>query len=157
MRCAFRLDWWGGQFTLLLIATREVLGVEQRRDAGATWQRVICPAGINSSFRQEGIGPPTGMRPTQVQDGITHTRRKSAERSGGGATHLGAEAGAPLVLTQASLFAHRPDRATQRSRNPWVGLSGGCPFGDVQPLLEGGRLSAPYHRASNRTASSLIR
>src|SRR6266699_2025511 len=75
----------------------------------------------------------------------------------GGAAHVRAEAGAPLVLTTAAPFAHRPDRATERRRNLWVGLSGGCPFGDFQPLLEGGRLSAPYQRASNRTASSAIR
>jgi hypothetical protein len=52
MGCAFRLDRWGGQFTLLLLAPRELLGVEQCRDAGATWQGVLCPAEINSSFRQ---------------------------------------------------------------------------------------------------------
>src|SRR6266568_5065485 len=96
------------------------------------------------------------MRPAQVQDGITHARRKSAERSAGGAAQLGVEAGAPLVLTQASPFARRPDRATQRRRNLWIGLSGGGSFGDVQPLLKGGCLSVPYHRASNRTASSSI-
>ena len=97
------------------------------------------------------------MRAAQVQDGIAHSRRKSAQRSAGGAAHLGVEAGAPLVLTSAAPFAHRPDRAIQHRRNLWVGLSGCCPFGDVQPLLKGGRLSVPYHRASNRTASSSIR
>ncbi len=157
MRCAFRLDRWDGQWTQLLIAARKFLGVEQRRDAGATWQEVICPAEINAEFRQQGSRPPTGMRSTQVQDGIMHFPGKSAQRSGGGATHLGVEAGAPVMLTQASPFAHRPDRATERSRNLWVGLSNSGSFSDVQPLLKGSRLSAPYHRASNRTASSSIR
>ena len=94
------------------------------------------------------------MRPTHVQDGIAHSRWKSTEWSGGGAAYVRAKAGASLVLTSAAPFAHRPDRATQRSRNLWVRLSGGGPFGDVQPLWEGGHLSVPYYRASNRTASS---
>jgi hypothetical protein len=119
---------------MLLIAPRKFLGVEQRRDAGATGQGVICPAEINSEFRQQGRRPPTGMRPAQVQAGITHSHRKSAERSAGGATHLGVEAGAPLVLPTAAPFAHRPDRATRCRRNRWDGLSGGGSFGDVQPL-----------------------
>src|SRR5438132_257130 len=97
------------------------------------------------------------MRPAQVQDGITHTRWKSAERSASGAAHVRAEADAPLVLPSAPPFAHLPDRATKRRRNLWVGLSGGCPFADFQPLLESGRLSVPYHTASNHTASSTIR
>ena len=37
MGCPLPLDRWGRQFTLLLLATREFLGGEQRRDAGATW------------------------------------------------------------------------------------------------------------------------
>ena len=48
MRCALWLDWRRGQVTMLLIATRQFLSVEQCRDAGATWQGVIFPAGIHS-------------------------------------------------------------------------------------------------------------
>ena len=109
MRCALRLDRWVRQFTTLLIAARQLRGFEQRRDAGATWQGVICPAGINSEFSQQGIGPPPWMCLAQVQDGIAHSCRKSAERSGSGTAHVGVEAGTPLVLTTAAPFAYRPD------------------------------------------------
>ncbi len=47
MGCAFRLDQWSGQVTMLLIATREFLGAQQRCDEGTAGQGVICPAGIN--------------------------------------------------------------------------------------------------------------
>src|SRR5437899_458456 len=146
MGCALRLDRWGGQLTVLLIATRQFLRVEQRRNAGATWQGLIFPASIHSQFRQQGIGPPTGMCPAQVQDGITHFRRQSAQWSAAGPTHLRVEASTPLVLPTAAPLAHGPDRATQRRRNLWVRLSSGGSLGDVQPLLKGGRLSVPYHR-----------
>ena len=44
---ALRLHRWGGQFTVLLIAAREFLGAQQRRDAGTAGQGVLGPAGIN--------------------------------------------------------------------------------------------------------------
>jgi hypothetical protein len=131
MGCALRLDGRGGQFAMLLIATRQLLGVEQCRDAGATWQGLIFPAGIHSQFRQQGSRPPPWMCPTQVQDGITHFRRPSAQRSAAGAAHVRVEARTPLVLPTAAPCAYRPDRATERSCNLWVGLSSGGPFGDV--------------------------
>src|SRR5947207_8942449 len=109
MRCALRMHRWAGQLTVFLIATRELLGFEQRRKAGAAGQRVIYPAGINSSFSQQGIRPPTWVRPAQVQDGIMHSRWKSTQWSGNGAAYVRAEADAPLMETTAPPCVHRPD------------------------------------------------
>ena len=41
MWCAFRLDRWTGQITVFLIATRELLGFEQRRNSRAAGQGVM--------------------------------------------------------------------------------------------------------------------
>ena len=109
MGCAFRLDRWDGQFTVLLIGAREFLGVEQRCDAGATWQGAIGPAGIKTEFRQQSSRPPAWMRPAHLHDGIAHARRKRAQRSSSGAAHLGVETAAPLMVPTAAPFAHRPD------------------------------------------------
>src|SRR5260370_14745459 len=98
MGCAFRLDRWGRQFTVLLRAPREVLSFEQRRDARATWQRVIGPAEINAPFRKERSRPPAWMCPTHLHDGLAHARRHRAQWSRGGPAHVRAEAGAPLML-----------------------------------------------------------
>jgi len=85
MRCAFRLDRWEGQFTVLLIGAREFLGLEQRRDARATWRGVIGPARINPQLHKQRIRPPARMRPAHLHDGITHACRKRAQRSPRGA------------------------------------------------------------------------
>src|SRR6266700_8282619 len=104
MGCTLRLDRWAGHFTVLLIAAREFLGAQQCCNAGATWQGVIGPVGINSEFRQQSIWPPTGMRAAQVQDGIAHARCHRTQRSGDGTTHVRAEAGASVVLPTATPF-----------------------------------------------------
>ena len=101
MWCALRLDHWGGQFTVLLIAARQFLGLEQGCNAGATGQGVICPAPINAEFSQQGSRPPAWMRPAHLQDGLTHSHRKRAQWSGGRAAQLRAETGSPLLLTPA--------------------------------------------------------
>ncbi len=138
---ALRLHRWGGQWTQLLRAAREFLGAKPRRNAGATWQGVICEAWIYAEFRQQGSGPPTWMRPAHLQDGLTHSRRKRAERSGSGAAHAGAETSAPLVLSTAAPCAHCPDRATQRRRNLGIGLSSRsgkvvvCPRRSIEPPI----------------------
>ncbi len=80
MRCALRMHRWAGQLTVFLIATRELLGFEQRRKAGAAGQRVIYPAGINSSFSQQGIRPPTWVRPAQLQSLGQTVRRLPVRR-----------------------------------------------------------------------------
>jgi hypothetical protein len=61
-----------------------------------------------------------------------------------------------ITFTPKPTMTGRPDRASACRRNLWVGLSGGGSFGDVQPFLKGGCLSAPSQRASNRPASSSI-
>lgn len=109
MRGCLRLDRWGGQFTVLLIAAREFLGCEQRRNAATAGQGESAKPGSARSSASRVSGPPTWMRPAHLHDGIMHARGKSAQRSARGAAHVRGEADVPLMLTEASPFAYRPD------------------------------------------------
>ena len=53
---SFWLDRWDGQFTVLLIATRQFLGTKPRGNAGATRQGLIGEAWINLEFGQQPGG-----------------------------------------------------------------------------------------------------
>src|SRR5215471_4272756 len=81
MWCALRLDRWGGQWTVLLRAARQLLGLEQGCNVGATGQGVICEASINAECSQQGSRPPAWMRPAHLQDGLMHSHRKRAQWS----------------------------------------------------------------------------
>jgi hypothetical protein len=98
-----------GKLPKLLIATGHLLGAKPRPDTGATWQGPVFPARIDLYFRQQRIWHPTEMGPAQVQDGITHFRRKHDQGSGDGPTYLGTTAAASLLLPSASPFAYRLD------------------------------------------------
>ncbi len=107
--CPLGLDSWGGQRTQLLIATGQLLSLEQSRDAGVTGQGLVFPARIDLQLGQQGPRLPTGMRAAQTQDTLPHFRWKRAQWASDGPTHLRGEASTPLLLPTPPPFSYRPD------------------------------------------------